>query len=146
MKQPSLFDSNGSQPDAGLDAHPLEECLRRVRAAGWRVSRPRRPARPVDDDHAPVGDGHPDTAKTAAANALPRAGTQRRRIYDMLLVHPSTADEVERSLNLGHQTASARVSDLHRDGWLLDTGERRRTSRGQNAIVWRAVPAERPPG
>jgi hypothetical protein len=35
-----------------------------------------------------------------------------------------------------HQTCSARIYELHRKQWIHDSGRRRRTRSGRDAIVW----------
>ena len=49
----------------------------------------------------------------------------------------ATCDEVERGLNLRHQTASARVYELRERGLIEDSGAKRKTSSGRAAVVWR---------
>lgn len=48
-----------------------------------------------------------------------------------------TCDEVELKLNLRHQTASARVNELMEAEYIVDSGERRKTSSGRKATVWK---------
>lgn len=52
-----------------------------------------------------------------------------------------TVDEVERLTGLPHQSASARVYDLVREGALVDTGTARLTRTGSRAKVWKLAPA-----
>jgi DNA-binding Lrp family transcriptional regulator len=47
-----------------------------------------------------------------------------------------TCEEVGQMLNLSHQTASARIRDLSKDGNLIDSKARRTTKSGRNAVVW----------
>lgn len=47
----------------------------------------------------------------------------------------ATCDEIEVVTGLTHQTASARCTELLRDGVLIDTGQRRRTRSGRTARV-----------
>jgi hypothetical protein len=47
-----------------------------------------------------------------------------------------TTEEVEEALERKHQSISPRVNELRDTGWLVDSGERRKTSSGRNAIVW----------
>lgn len=108
----------------------------RIRA-GENLSPPVRPdvERPV----AQVGRDHPDTAKVAAARALPRSGSDRRRVLDHVAAQGSlgaTDDELETALGLPHQTASARRNGLVADGWLVDSGRKRNTRSGTPAVVW----------
>ena len=99
--------------------------------------------RPVDADTAPVGRNHPDTAVDAAARALPRTGTRRREVFDLIAARGGmTAEEVGKVLGLPHQSYSAAVSTLARDGWLVDSGRRHLTDAGNPAIIYRAAPLD----
>jgi len=51
----------------------------------------------------------------------------------------ATCWEVETTLGLLHQSASATITRLRRIGHLVDTGERRPTNTGRMAIVWGAA-------
>jgi hypothetical protein len=65
---------------------------------------------------------------------------QRNRIYKFIVENcGATCDEIEVGLGMLHQTASSRINQLARDGWLRDTGDRRETRTGRLAIVWGAV-------
>lgn len=48
----------------------------------------------------------------------------------------ATTDEVEKATGLSHQTASARVNELYRDGYLEVTGQTRLTRYGRPAHVY----------
>lgn len=48
----------------------------------------------------------------------------------------ATADEIERRLALPHQSASARLSEMLRDGAIHDSGRRRKTAQGRQARVY----------
>jgi len=48
----------------------------------------------------------------------------------------ATCDEIEVSLGMSHQTASARVSEMKRSGRLKLNGEKRSTRTGRNAGVY----------
>lgn len=50
-----------------------------------------------------------------------------------------TCDEVEASLGMRHQTASARIRELALSGAIVDSGTRRKTRSGRSAVVWLAV-------
>lgn len=47
-----------------------------------------------------------------------------------------TSDEIEADLERTHQSISARVNALKNAGWLVDSGQRRATRSGRQAIVW----------
>jgi len=62
----------------------------------------------------------------------------RARILEKLEeIGDATCSELERILNLSHQTASARIAELHKDNQIEDTGERRLTQYGRPARVYR---------
>lgn len=75
--------------------------------------------------------GHPNSV---AANQQTNKQRDAARIYAHVHhcgLKGATCDEVEVALDMLHQTASARFSDLKRDGHLIDTGQRRNTRRGR---------------
>lgn len=80
-----------------------------------------------------------DTSQDAGDSMMPAVGTLRRQVYNLIAVRPSTDDEVEDILGLRHQTASARRRELVLLGLVKDSGERRFTSSGRKATVWRVV-------
>lgn len=96
----------------------------------------------VDRNTAPVGHEHPDTAHRAAAGVLPRTGTQRREVYDLIRKANAglTDDELEQISGRSHQSISATRNSLMVDGLIYDSREQRLTRYGNDAIVWRARP------
>ena len=50
-----------------------------------------------------------------------------------------TVDELESVTGLPHQTASPRVNELAKSGQIVDSGQRRPTRSGRNAVVWVAA-------
>jgi DNA-binding HxlR family transcriptional regulator len=91
----------------------------------------------------------PDTSKDAAAIAAlsPTSGAIKGAIMRALRKHgPRTAFEL-RELYLADgigpacqpNTINRRVSDLANMGFVHDTGQRRKTPDGRQAIVWRAL-------
>jgi hypothetical protein len=90
-----------------------------------------------------VGHRHPETARLAARRALPRSGSLKRSMYDLLMLsrNGKTDDELEFSLARPHQTVSAMRNALMNDGWVVDSGLRRKTRHGFEAIVWTGVTA-----
>lgn len=53
-----------------------------------------------------------------------------------------TCDQIEDVLGLKHQSASAAITHLRDDEYIYDSGLRRKTRSGRDAIVWRARPRE----
>lgn len=82
-----------------------------------------------------------DTSEAAAESMRGGAAAiVRQRVLDHIVKcgeAGATCDEVERQLVLTHQTASARVHELMRQGVIFDSGVRRATRSGRKATVWR---------
>jgi len=96
-------------------------------------------------EHAPVGRDHPETAADAAHLALPNTGTIKRSIYELIVAsgpRGMTSDEAQRAMNGSHQTFSARISDLAKDGLIIDSGIRRRTQAGSPAAAYIPAPLD----
>lgn len=94
-----------------------------------------------------TGRSHPETSHRAAERALPRSGTQRRRVLDLLReVWPGglTDEEIRHRLDLAVGYGLARRNELVSDGWAEDSGDRRETEAGAQAIVWRYRPETAP--
>lgn len=83
---------------------------------------------------------HPVTSDQAAAWMHgARATSAAARIVRHLYVFPvsgRTVDELIDMLAMPHQTCSPRVNELRNDGWIVDSGRKRETRSGQEAIVW----------
>ena len=89
----------------------------------------------------PVPSNGVATSDAAAASIGTDVGRLRALVLGYIQTRGGlTCDEVELASGLSHQTASARINDLHRLGRIVDSGDRRKTRSGRNAIVWR-VPA-----
>lgn len=78
-----------------------------------------------------------DTQDAAWESARGSVKNISRTILDHILKTPSTCDEVEVALGLTHQTASAAIHYLMRDGEIVAT-EKRPTRSGRSARVWKA--------
>lgn len=48
-----------------------------------------------------------------------------------------TCDQVETMTKIGHGTASARFNQLRDTGWIIDSGLKRKTRAGRDAVVWK---------
>ena len=80
-----------------------------------------------------------DTSKAAAISMLETAKTDAAKIWRLIAwsgSHGMTDDEIEVSLGMRHQTASARRRGLVIKGLVADSGLRRRTRSGRKAAVW----------
>ena len=81
-----------------------------------------------------------DTSRAAAASVEHGAESLCAVIFAAIKAagdHGMTCFEVEERFALKHQTASARLWDLHtKTTVLMDSGRRRPTSSGRKAVVW----------
>lgn len=101
--------------------------------------REKRPLRAVDDNVVLVSNKAQRTSRLAAEGILPRTGTMRRRVHDLVLSSLSTGvtdDELEESLGGKHQSISACRRSLVIDGYLVDSGRTRKNRVGNECIVW----------
>jgi DNA-binding transcriptional ArsR family regulator len=87
----------------------------------------------------PFTPGHTksDTSRAAAESIAPLTKVLVRKIMVALVARPMTCAEIETALELSHQTASARLSEMKKFGLVEDTGERRPTPSGRSAMVYR---------
>lgn len=81
------------------------------------------------------------TRQTTSDDAFRESQLTMRRTVVLQAIQqgPRTCDEIVR-MGLAHQSASAAINWLMRKGHIVDSGERRRTSMGRRAIVWRHEP------
>jgi hypothetical protein len=80
-----------------------------------------------------------DTQQATAARALPRTGTQRRKVYDFLAEcgdKGATDEEVQWGLGMNPSTQRPRRIELVHAKLAVDSGRRRKTRSGDKAIVW----------
>jgi hypothetical protein len=91
----------------------------------------------VGPDHAYRG--KTDTSAEAAEIILPKTGTLRRHVYDMILNWGSfgaTDFELQARLCLTGNTERPRRKELQDRGLIHDSGRRRPTPSGRDSIVW----------
>jgi hypothetical protein len=88
---------------------------------------------------APVHRNAHDTERTASGLVFPRTGTLRLSALIALdragedgLTHGELAEQTGHR----HYSIAPRVTELVRDGWVVDSGRRRPTDTGSPAIVW----------
>lgn len=83
---------------------------------------------------------HSPTSIAAAQVILPKAGTLRRMVYDLIVLRGNagaTDDELQR-WGLDPSTERPRRCELVEAGLVEDSGHRRKTRSGRLAVVWRA--------
>lgn len=80
-----------------------------------------------------------ETSLEAAIAAEPAAGTQRRRVLDLLREHPFTGltdHEMQEKLGMNPSTQRPRRVELVDGGLVKDSGICRLTPSGKRAVVW----------
>lgn len=79
-----------------------------------------------------------DTSTEALISILDIRGKLKRKVFVVLkrYANGATCDELERWLDMRHQTLSARVRELWQEGWIMKTGEIRLTRSGRSAQVY----------
>lgn len=78
-----------------------------------------------------------ETSNEAAESIQPDTSRLRRIVFNLIVDRGGlTCDQVEEITGLKHQTASARVYELHTTSQIVDSGQRRKTRSKRNAIVW----------
>jgi len=65
-----------------------------------------------------------------------RSDALYREIKDWLSVQNLTADETAALMDKTVLAIRPRFAELHKDGVIRDTGERRRNESGKSAVVW----------
>jgi len=80
---------------------------------------------------------HGGNAESEAANLVTNKARDRARIISLLKDRDWTCDELEVATQMSHQTCSARLSELLKDGVAIRTGTRRPTRTGAQAGVVR---------
>jgi len=63
----------------------------------------------------------------------------RQTVFELIEqrgAHGATCDEIEAELDLSHQCASPRCTELHQKGLIVDSGRRRVTRNGRRACVY----------
>lgn len=81
----------------------------------------------------------PETSRRAAVVAMMREGSLRKTMFHLFQIRGErgyTDDELEIELGKSHQSVSACRNGLVADGLVRDSGARRVTRYGNEAIVW----------
>ena len=94
----------------------------------------------IDRNVISLGRKAPDTSIAAGARLLGRSGTKRRQIFDLIKSYPEGLcdHDIEALTGWSHQTASSTRNSLMNDGLVYDSGIRRKTPAGNDAIAWKA--------
>lgn len=87
-----------------------------------------------------VGHHHPNTSVQAAQSVRISAGSGRRLVFDYVVEcgwYGATDEEIQTNTGLEGSTERPRRGELVTGGYLMDSGKRRKTHSGHNAIVWK---------
>ena len=91
----------------------------------------------IDDNAGYVGHRHPTTSQQMQQRMMPRSGTLRRQLFDLIATHGGLSDyELEQHTGRSHQSVSASRNTLMNDGFIEDSGWRRLNGFGNACIVW----------
>jgi hypothetical protein len=93
------------------------------------------------------GNAAPDAGRTTERQSTRRSTSDeahrsadvaatRKVMLDLISQRPRTCDEIV-TLGFAHQSASAAINWLMRQGRIVPSGEKRKTRMGRRAIVWR---------
>lgn len=79
-----------------------------------------------------------DTEAAAAQLIRPKTGTQRAKVLDAIAAAPDglTDEQIAETTWLYLYSAAPRRTELVKGGWVIDSTDRRETSRGTAAVVW----------
>lgn len=78
-----------------------------------------------------------DTSRAAALSAAPRAGTKRALVLQAIVdMGGLTDEEMQKIIPMSPNTQRPRRVELVTGGFIKDSGQRRKTSTGDMAIVW----------
>lgn len=106
------------------------------------------PLRNPEDDRIgrfsnPEVSGAPETQRLAAIQVYPKTGTQRRKVLDALFIEDLTDEQIEDRIHIGQRQSSTRRKELENDGWVMDSGDRRKSKAGADVVVWALTPSGR---
>ena len=77
-----------------------------------------------------------DTSQQALATIKPKIKTKREQVYDLIKLKPLTNYEISDELEIPLSSVCARVRELQVLNLVIDSGLKRKTKYGKDAIVW----------
>jgi predicted ArsR family transcriptional regulator len=86
------------------------------------------------------------TQRSAAIEAYPATGTQRRRVLQTIASlgeRGATDEELQHILDMNPSTERPRRVELVESGWIENSEDKRPTKAGRSAVVWCLTPAGR---
>ena len=96
-----------------------------------------------DDDRPPFVHGS-TTSEQAAEEIGKVTGHLRLMVFDLLCeyVRGLTDHQMQEILGMNPSTQRPRRIELVRQGWVIDSGDRRQTPSGRQAVVWKLRPPD----
>ena len=76
------------------------------------------------------------TSQEALATLQPKIKTKREQVYDFVKLQPSTNYEISDELEMPLSSCCGRIRELQILNLVEDSGLRRKTKYGKQAIVW----------
>ena len=76
------------------------------------------------------------TSKKALASIKPKIKTKREQVYDLIKLKPLTNYEISDELEIPLSSVCARCHELQELNLVVDSGLKRKTKYGKDAIVW----------
>ena len=95
--------------------------------------------RAIDANVVRIGRRSQETSVKAAQAVLPRTGTKRSVLYKMFIERGEQGlcdHEIEHLTGWRIPSVCAIRNSLLNDGWVIDSGKRRKTPQKHDAIVW----------
>ena len=77
------------------------------------------------------------TSQDALATIKPKIKTKREQVYDLIKLNALTNYEISDELDMPLSSVTARCRELQVLNLVVDSGKRRKTKYGKQAIVWR---------
>lgn len=139
---PASFDPSRLERTGETAPHqPIREVHKIIKEDFYRKKalREKQPLHAVEDNVAHLSKKATDTSAKAYENILPKMGSIRRQVYDVIKYNGNagmTDSELEDYMKGKHQTVSSARRSLVIDGWLMDSGIRRKNAQGNECIVW----------
>ena len=76
------------------------------------------------------------TSQDALATIKPKIKTKRQQVYEFVKSKASTNIEIADELEIPYSSVCGRIHELQECGLVIDSGKRRETKYGKQAIVW----------
>jgi hypothetical protein len=140
---PANFDARNMKATGETAYHQTIEQVHDIVIADHyrnKAMRNREPLHAVEDNVVvPLGKSAQRTSIKAQQNALIRAGSLRKQVYDFYIARDeqgATDEEAQIALGIDGNTMRPTRVSLVRDGYIIDSGRLRKNAKGHDCIVW----------